>query len=95
MKMESFDNANENGYFQIQCVLNTLSCQCEHQKLKHLNTLTMATKYVLSSKHNLKNFEIENSQWTSRCNNKIFHDLLLFNFIHSDANLLRIFAGAV
>ena len=55
-----------------------------------MTTLTTATKYVLSSTPNLKNFEIEYSQWTDCCYNKVFHDLFLFNFMHNDANLLRI-----
>ena len=53
MKIESFENANKNGYFRIRCVLNKLRFQCEHQKRRHLNTLTTATKYVLSSTLNL------------------------------------------
>ena len=39
---------------------------------------------------NLKIFEIENSRWTGSCYNKVFHDLILLNFIHNDDNLLRI-----
>ena len=59
-------------------------------KRRHLTTLTTATKYVLYSTPNLKNFEIEYSQWTDCCYNKVFHDLFSFNFIHNDANLLGI-----
>ena len=69
MKTELFENANENGYFPIRCVLNMLCFQCEHQKQRHWNMLTMSTKYVLSSTPNLKNFEIENSHRTGSCYN--------------------------